>query len=383
MALNFAHSADWNDEKSRTHSDWDIVKSKYQVWLLIWGGNILLLACLATYWWQGVLAGVVMGALGMSVSARLIRQERAAAMAVRATERASLTSDSASYAALSALVQDVLPAWRSNVQLARSQTQDAIDKLTLRFVGIHRRLGEALHLAEAGGNHDVRQVIQHASVQLGGIAVALEQVLSTRDALLQKIEMLSQHNEEIRQLAQEVERLAGVGGTTDLFAEQQSWSDLAARSAQAGRHIFEKTKAIQSQIQVALTSANQLDADAGRMIVDSRQVIDTVIADFRLSALELSGTVDQLEGENRGVDEEVCDILVNLQFQDRISQILDHVQLDMSKLVQMIGQDGPVSIPASTTWLAELEKTYTTPEQRQVHVGQNAGQVVQSQVDFF
>jgi len=374
--LNFANGADWNDEKSRTHSDWDIVKSKYQVWLLIWGGNVLLLACLATHWWQGALAGVVIGVLGVWVSIRLMQQQLADAVP-------AAQGSAASYAALSALVQDVLPAWRSNVQLARSQTQEAIDKLTLRFVGIHRRLSEALHLAEDGGNRDVPQVIQHASVQLGGIALALEQVLSTRNALLHKIEMLSQHNEEIRQLAQEVERLAGVGGTADLFAEQQSWSELAARSAQAGRHIFEKTKAIQSQIQVALTSASQLDADAGRMIVDSRLVIDAVIADFRLSALELSGTVDQLEGENREVDDEVCDILVNLQFQDRISQILDHVQLDMSKLGQMIGQAGPVSIPASATWLAELEKTYTTQEQRQVHAGQNAGQVTQSQVDFF
>jgi hypothetical protein len=42
--------------------------------------------------------------------------------------------------------------------------------------------------------------------------------------------------------------------------------------------------------------------------------------------------VEQLEDEGREVDREVCDILVHLQFQDRISQILDHVQQDIARL---------------------------------------------------
>ena len=364
------------------HSDWDIVKTKHQAMLLVWGINALLLALLAPRWWQGLIAGALIAAAawvltGKDAPAACNDSRQPATLSVADNPVAATTSQTVS----SELLQGVVPAWRNNVQLARSQTQEAIDKLTQRFVGIHQRLGGAVSLAEGGRNGDVLQVIQKAAEQLGGIAEALEQVLSTREALLRKIENLGQHNEDIRQLGQEIEQIAGRTGVTDLFSDEKSWAELAERSAEAGRQIVARTKSVQQQIQTALVSANQLDSDASRMMDDSRLVIDTVIADFRQSALKLSGTVGQLEEENREVDQEVCDILVNLQFQDRISQILDHVQLDMIKLVGLVEQAQP--LPDRATWLADLEKTYTTQEQRQIHAGQQADKSMQSQVDFF
>ncbi|MFL9881318.1 chemotaxis protein [Herbaspirillum rhizosphaerae] len=369
------------------------MKSKYQAVLLIWGINALLLALLAPRWWQGLIAGLLIAAAAWALTGKDDSAEAgvsmgAASFTTAMTAAAPAQSDDAiadktpaAYVVSPELLQGVVPVWRSNVQLARSQTQDAIDKLTQRFVGIHQRLGGAVSLAEGGKNGDVLQVIQKAAQQLGGIAEALEQVLSTRDGLLRKIETLGQHNDDIRQLAQEVEQIAGRTGVTDLFSDEQSWTELAARSAEAGQKIISKTKSVQQQIQTALVSANQLDNDATRMMDDSRVVIATVIADFRESALKLSGTVGQLEEENREVDQEVCDILVNLQFQDRISQILDHVQLDMVKLVGLVEQTQ--ALPDRAAWLADLEKTYTTQEQRQIHAGQQAEKSMQSQVDFF
>ena len=360
------------------HSDWTIVKSNYRALLALWGINALVLALLAPRWWQGIIAGALIAGVAWVLGAGPAKTGAAPVAGIpsaQANEQAAGPTD------LPVLVQAVVPAWRNNVQLARTQTQEAIDKLTQRFVGIHQRLGGAVSLAEGGKNGDVLQVIQNAAQQLGGIADALEQVLTTRDALLRKIAALSQHNEDIRQLGLQVEQIAGRTGVTDLFSGQASWTELAARSAEAGRQIVSKTKAVQQQIQATHLSANQLDADAGRMVDDSRMVIDSVIADFRQSALKLSGTVGQLEEENREVDQEVCDILVNLQFQDRISQILDHVQLDMIKLTGAVESAAP--LPPSAAWLADLEKTYTTHEQRQVHAGQQADKSLQSQVDFF
>lgn len=360
------------------HSDWNIVKSNYRALLTLWGINALLLALLAPRWWQGVVAGALIAGVAWVLGAA---RTEVVIPPVANVPSSPISSHAGNPSDLPVLVQAIVPAWRNNVQLARTQTQEAIDKLTQRFVGIHQRLGGAVSLAEGGKNGDVLQVIQNAAQQLGGIADALEQVLTTRDALLRKIETLSQHNEDIRQLGLQVEQIAGRTGVTDLFSDQASWTELAARSAETGRQIVNKTKVVQQQIQATHLSANQLDADAGRMVDDSRMVIDSVIADFRQSADKLSGTVGQLEEENREVDQEVCDILVNLQFQDRISQILDHVQLDMVKLTGLVQSAGP--LPPSAAWLADLEKTYTTQEQRQVHAGQQADKSLQSQVDFF
>nr|WP_245200419.1 chemotaxis protein [Herbaspirillum sp. LeCh32-8] len=328
---------------------------------------------LAQHWWLGGLVGLLIG--GAFYLTCL--PAPAAATAAGAGAVALPAPDDGDR--LSGLLQRVLPVWQGHVQLARSQTKSAIDNLTARFVGIHERLGGALNLSQGGKNADVLQVIQSAAEQLGGIASALENVLASRQALLLKLEALSASNEDIRRLAQENEQLAGHTGVTDLLSSEQSWQELAERSAENSRQISTRARAVRQQIQAAVGAAGELSAGADGIIENSRAVIDQVVSDFRQSAMKLSATVDQLEGENREVDREVCDILVNLQFQDRISQILDHLQGDIVRLQKT---DLP-GLPSPEQWLADLEKTYTTQEQRQVHAGQHSHNGPQSQVDFF
>ena len=343
------------------------MKSRYHALLVICGGNVLLLALLASTWWVGAIAGLLI-LLALVLVARPL--ETAPAESTTLPTGPSPVTKVTSFAELPTLLQQVVPAWRDNIQLARTQTQEAIDKLVVRFVGIHQRLAGALNLAE-GKNGDIAQVIQSAAVQLGSVAAALEHVLSTRNILLQKIELLRQHNDEIYRLAQDAAQRLGQEAVADAVDSQDRLRML----------IMQKSGAINAQIDVALSAANQLDTEASAMVIDSHQVIDAVIADFRQSALKLSGTVDQLEEENREVDLEVCDILVNLQFQDRISQILDHVQQDMVKLEQLL--ESPASLPAPQQWLDALAQTYTTLEQRQRHAGQKTDQSMHSHVDFF
>nr|WP_144769215.1 chemotaxis protein [Herbaspirillum sp. SJZ099] len=347
--------------------------------------NLLLFMMLAQHWWLGGLVGVLIG------GAFYLTCLPAPEMPQRAASSEAAEPAPASPAAVAAEAGDtpgqfpdllvrVLPVWQANVQLARTQTQGAIDNLTARFVGIHERLGDALNLSQGGKNADVLKVIQNAAQQLGGIATALESVLASRQALIGKLDILAAANDEIRHLAQENEQLAGRTGVTDLLSSEQSWQELAQRSAENSRQIAARTRSVRQQIQGAVGVAGELSAGAGGLVENSRAVIDQVVSDFRQSAMKLSATVEQLEGDNREVDQEVCDILVNLQFQDRIGQILDHVQRDIARLKDATGSG---RLPSPEQWLADLEKTYTTPEQRLVHAGQQVPGTLQPQVDFF
>lgn len=363
------------------------VKSIHHPLVAICGLNTLLLIAFAPVWWQGLVAGGI-AAAAVWLAVQKIEKTLLAPSAVAAEVAIIMPEvppELSTPSPLPQLMLGVLPAWSNNVELARTQTQEAIDNLTQRFVGIHQRLGGAVSLAAGGKNGDVLLVIQNAAQQLGGVATALEEVLATRDALLTKIETLGQFNDEIRELANRAAQLPGIKTTPDLLTAQQTEDEAAAQTAahaaDIGRQIMAKTKIVKQQIQTALVAANQLNSDAGRMIDNSRAVIAHVIADFRQSALKLSGTVGQLEEENREVDQEVCDILVNLQFQDRISQILGHVRSDIHKLVTAIETNA--ALPERQQWMDELEQTYTTQEQRQVHGGQQAGNAQHSQVDFF
>ncbi len=346
--------------------------------------NLLLFMMLAQHWWLGALVGLLIGGAFYltCLPAPPPAQAGTAAPTLPAPLAVAKVKEDADQQ-LAGLLREVLPVWQGNVQLARAQTQSAIDSLTARFVGIHERLEGALDPARHGAGSEILQTIPHAAEQLGGIATTLEGMLTSRQALAGRLDTLMATNDEIRRLAQQNEQLAGQTGVTDLLSSEQSWQELAERSAENSRQIAARAKSMRQQIQAVLGASGETPASEGEIVEHSRALIDQVIADFRQSAMKLSTTVEQLEDEGREVDREVCDILVHLQFQDRISQILDHVQGDIARLRAAAAEDAHKPLPSAQQWLAELEKTYTTPEQRQVHAGQQGGAAAASQVDFF
>lgn len=348
--------------------------------------NLILMTMMARPWWLGALVGMLIGA-AFYLTCLPVADKSASRIGIQADSDVTRIVPAAPAAEpqphLEPLLEHVLPAWQSNVQLAREQTQSAIDNLIARFSGIHERLRDALNLSQGGKNANVLAVIQNAAKQLGGIASALENVLASRQALITKLDQLAASGEEIRQLAMENEQLAGRTGVTDLLSSEQSWQELADRSAENSRQIALRAKALRHHVQVALHATGELSANAAGMVDNSRAVIDQVVADFRQSALKLSKTVEQLEGDNREVDQEVCDILVNLQFQDRVSQILEHVHRDIGRMKDLSVRQDPQALPSPEQWLADLEKTYTTQEQRLAHHGQKGAGALSSQVDFF
>jgi methyl-accepting chemotaxis protein len=88
------------------------------------------------------------------------------------------------------------------------------------------------------------------------------------------------------------------------------------------------------------------------------------------------------------VREEISGILVNVQFQDRMSQMLTHVRNDVDKLERHIGAalnehsaGGPVV--NATAWLAEMEDQYAMEEQRANHHGRGTQESKGSNISFF
>ncbi len=343
--------------------------------------NLLLYMMLAQHWWLGALVGLLIGCAFLltclPAPAPALAQHRN-----QGRHRQHLPPLRPHSPRHWPFAERSLAVWQGNVQLARGQTQSAIDSLTARFVGIHERMGGALAPASHASNGEILQTVQHAAEQLGAIASVLEGMLASRQVLVTKFDSLMAANDDIRRLAQQNEQLAGQTGVTDLLSDTQSWQELAERSAENSRQIAARAKSARQQILAAIGATGEAVAGADEIVENSRAVIDQIIADFRQSAMKLSTTVEQLEDEGREVDREVCDILVHLQFQDRISQILDHVQQDIVRL-RSAAEAGPSALPTPQQWLADLEKTYTTQEQRQVHAGQQGHPAVPSQVDFF
>jgi methyl-accepting chemotaxis protein len=76
---------------------------------------------------------------------------------------------------------------------------------------------------------------------------------------------------------------------------------------------------------------------------------------------------DLLQRESAGIQGEVGDAIVQLQFQDRVSQILSHVRDNIARLPSWLDEQPDGAGLDARSLLAELESTYAMAEERTLH----------------
>jgi methyl-accepting chemotaxis protein len=115
-----------------------------------------------------------------------------------------------------------------------------------------------------------------------------------------------------------------------------------------------------------------------------------VLDGFGVAAGQLAESNQTLQEESAGIKREIEDVLVALQFQDRVGQILAHVRNDLEKLhaqVCLSGEHyarGEACAPVDTeAWLEELAIAYSTDEQRANHSGAAVESGKTSEITFF
>jgi hypothetical protein len=102
-----------------------------------------------------------------------------------------------------------------------------------------------------------------------------------------------------------------------------------------------------------------------------------VLARLRDVATGLSDSSDLLQRESSGIREEIGDVLVSLQFQDRVSQILTHSRDSLDALVvelqsyQSRRASNPEAALDASAFMQRIANGYTTQEQRLNHGGQS------------
>lgn len=306
---------------------------------------------------------------------------------------------------LDQLCIDVLPIWAGQIELARTHTENAAVALTTQFAAITQRLQSSTtgsQVSESDSN--LVSLLQSAQNELHSIIESLRAALDTKEALLAEVSALANHTDALSRMAKDVgdiakqtnllalnaaieaARAGEVGrGFAVVADEVRKLSTLSGETGmQISRTVDTVNKAITDALQVSRQYAEQDEA----LVSHSGQVIETVITRFGEAATSLSCSSEALRQESKEIAHEVADVLVALQFQDRMSQILHHVNHDIDKLRRNIESSGHEiaqgkSIDAAQ-WLNELSQTYTTPEQYAVHQGAKpAGSSGDSDITFF
>ena len=298
------------------------------------------------------------------------------------------------------LLKEILPLWQRQTELARHQLESSITELVGRFSEIHHRLQAAVASSSTTassmkGDNGLGGVIHFANDELSQITYTLRQAIDQRDELLAEISGLSKITVELSGMSAEV---AGIASQTNLLALNAAIEaarageygrgfavvadevrTLSTRSGETGARIGRRIEQINSALQTALDRTAEYAAEDNTRLAKSETSIEQVLKQFQSSSESILQSAQVLEHESSAVQASVEEVLVNLQFQDRVSQILGHVINDMEKLVGAIADQEtrlrhgePVVTIDTSEWLRSLQKTYTTLEQVDVHRGSGA-----------
>ncbi|SCX51523.1 methyl-accepting chemotaxis protein [Pseudomonas sp. NFACC32-1] len=362
----------------------------------------------------GLSAVLLVLGIGAGVwSARALGRQLAPVIAADASRRelqAAQHDAHASSAQLNEVILGAMPIWARQVESSRQQTETAIVSLTSRFTGISSRLEETVQASQlaagelaGNGSGGAVQVLAQSEGELVQVINSLKATQASRDETLAQVRNLTAYTGELRTMAADV---AAIAAQTNLLALNAAIE--AARAGEAGRGFAVVADAVRSlsskssetgqqmsaKVDIINTAITQLvqaassgaDQDSQSVSI-SEDSIQRVLERFKSVTGRLAESADLLQQESFGIRDELTEVLVSLQFQDRVSQILSHVRDNIEDLhvhIQQATQSPDQAVPIDARqWLARMETTYATDEQRRNHHGDAGAQQTSQEITFF
>ena len=138
-----------------------------------------------------------------------------------------------------------------------------------------------------------------------------------------------------------------------------------------------------------LTSAENSSRSDDDMIDGVKTKISDVIGGLSNITQTLGQHSAKLESSGASIRDKISSLLVDLQFQDRIDQILSSLVSDMNKLnneVSSGGNNGLLQLNQQRSldsWFNELESSYNMVQQKNIQRGETSKSDAEDEIDFF
>jgi methyl-accepting chemotaxis protein len=308
---------------------------------------------------------------------------------------------------LDRLCTGVLPVWSGQIEMARTHTEESITELAVRFANLSQRLEAAVSASHGGGGGNMVALFERSHDELNSIVASMRSALDSKAAMLREINDLAKFTGELQKMAEDVGNIASQTNLLALNAAIEAARageagrgfavvadevrKLSSLSGDTGKKIVTMVGTIGEAITSTLSVSEQYTRQDEKMASTSSEVIESVLSNLRSAADHLGDSTETLRRAGHEIGGEISEVLVALQFQDRVSQVLVHVRNDLGRLEQRL-HDGANEIsqgrspqPLDTdAWLADLAKTYTMKEQVDVHGGKSGATAqAESEITFF
>ena len=306
----------------------------------------------------------------------------------------------------------VVPVWKGHIESSREQMETAINALSDRFGGIVDKLDDAANTAglEAKFIDDddkgLVAVFSRSETALGAVIASQHAAMSSMVHMLEKVQGLDSFIAELNSMAGDVTQIAHQSNLLSLNAAIEAaragelgrgfavvakeFRTLSTKSGETGRNITKKVNFIGREIAETCQVVQDSVAQRDSRVLATEATIRRVLTDFKDITDALQRSSDRLRSESAEVTVEVNQSLVQMQFQDRVSQILNQVNQSMDRLPEVLKEQLQQFVQTrslhpldSQDLLAELKKSYVMADQHVVHQGGKVEVKNTTDISFF
>lgn len=296
----------------------------------------------------------------------------------------------------------VLPVWQNHVVSVKEKTETAVIQLIESFsslVGQFDAAGFSSKIGESSSeqHQSTMHLLDLCRDDLQPLIEQLEKMLNNKSEMLEAIGGLAASTADLKDMAHSVGVIAA---QTNLLAINASIEAaragihgrgfavvagevrrLSQISAETGNTISVRVNEISAVVKETLRAAQKANADDRAVLLKSGTVVKDVLGHVQ----DLGQAAETMRQQGEVIRNDVENLIVTLQYQDRVSQMLAVLDRDIGKLITTYEEN--LAFPDKDQWMKELETYYTMDDQHFNHAqtrppSKDSGQG-ESEITFF
>ncbi|MBQ4809859.1 hypothetical protein J8M20_00875 [Pseudoalteromonas luteoviolacea] len=291
-------------------------------------------------------------------------------------------------ACLEQLSSVIIPQLIAQVTTAREQTKTSIVNMSGEFSQLVTNISETLDRTNSQSGSSLQDVSETSRDKLNGVLEYIEQTNDSQAQMTATIKDLVVKSNELQTMSIDVSKIAEQTNLLALNASIEAARagengrgfavvadevrSLANSSGETGVRIGQLIESIANAMRTSMDMMNDELEKKQSLTEKYRSEINQVVDEWLELSQQVEAQAAELHTSNIEIREKVSQILVDLQFQDRVDQIQDSVTIALNLMTEEIDQFITSRRECKTAKFnhqrisRELKKTAATNEQRDI-----------------